>query len=238
MPSPFWLLVLNFQVFMDYRRYETTSAPPADLPTDQENQQPSNDGRFNNEEKNYADDDIHLPKFVESETEAEKDVKKTNRFSAGDKKKSKLATIIAVVILLALFGVYFVKKETPLFKKEETATPTTTQVSPTVTDDFATRDDDSDGLTNKQEMSFGTNAKEKDTDFDGMIDGWEIKWKLNPLEYTDALSDSDEDGLTNLEEYRYDTDPTKADTDGDGYKDGKEVQSGYNPKGAGKLTPR
>ncbi len=222
---------------MDYRRDDTTSVPPVDLPTDREPLKPSNDGNFSNDKKSYIDEDIHLPNFVESEPEIEKDVKRANRFSTGDRKKSRLATVIAIVILLALFGIYFVKKETPLFKKEA-ATLTTTQVSPTTTDDFATRDDDSDGLTNKQEMGYGTNAKEKDTDYDGMIDGWEIKWKLNPLEYTDALSDPDEDGLTNLEEYKYDTDPNKADTDNDGYKDGKEAESGYNPKGAGKITPR
>jgi len=70
-------------------------------------------------------------------------------------------------------------------------------------------DSDSDGLTNEEEASLGTDPN-------------------NP--------DSDSDGLTDREEVKvYGTDPLNADTDGDSYQDGQEVKNGYNPKGSGKL---
>ena len=39
-----------------------------------------------------------------------------------------------------------------------------------------------------------------DTDADGMDDGWEYLYMLDPLK-NDAETDSDADGLTNLQEY-------------------------------------
>ena len=50
--------------------------------------------------------------------------------------------------------------------------------------------------------------------------------------------DSDKDGLPDSLEKVWGTDPNKADTDADGYTDGtQEICKGYNPLGAGKLTP-
>lgn len=79
---------------------------------------------------------------------------------------------------------------------------------------------------------------EADTDNDGMLDGWEEKYGLDPKNPADAKFDPDFDKLTNLEEYKYGTDPNDPDTDKDGYKDGEEVQAGYNPKGPGKLEEK
>jgi Mg-chelatase subunit ChlD len=64
-------------------------------------------------------------------------------------------------------------------------------------------DSDGDGLTNLEEVAFGTSLSEED---------------------------SDQDGLTDYEEvYIYFTNPLERDTDGDGLSDGWEVKVGSNP---------
>lgn len=82
-----------------------------------------------------------------------------------------------------------------------------------------------------------------DTDNDGMPDGWEITYGLNPYDGTDAKEDLDNDGFdfnndnkinetekyTNLEEYSNNTDPTNKDTDKDGMIDGWEINYGLDP---------
>jgi hypothetical protein len=68
-----------------------------------------------------------------------------------------------------------------------------------------------------------------DIDSDGMPDGWEVQYGLNPLDPSDAAQDNDGDGLTNLQEYQANTDPTNADTDSDEMPDGWEVEYGLNP---------
>lgn len=75
-----------------------------------------------------------------------------------------------------------------------------------------------------------------DRDGDGLPNDWEIKYGLNPDDGSDAAKDTDFDGLTNLEEYKYKTDPKNPDTDGDGYSDGQEVKGGFDPAGPGKLS--
>jgi len=70
-------------------------------------------------------------------------------------------------------------------------------------------DNDGDGLSDSEELSYGTDPFSKDTDNDGLSDKEELK--------------------------TYHTNPRNKDTDGDGYSDGDEVKNGFNPLGEGKL---
>lgn len=47
-----------------------------------------------------------------------------------------------------------------------------------------------------------------DSDNDGMLDAWELKFKLNAQDASDAAQDTDKDGYSNVEEYLNGTDPT------------------------------
>jgi hypothetical protein len=76
-------------------------------------------------------------------------------------------------------------------------------------------DDDNDLLSDSTEAQIGTDPCKRDSDGDGMSDGWEwqsakdrnggtypkTKPSPNPNDASDAAVDSDGDGLTNLEEY-------------------------------------
>lgn len=71
-------------------------------------------------------------------------------------------------------------------------------------------DSDGDGLTDSEEVQYGTDKNVVDTDNDGLSDREEIQV--------------------------YETNPLNPDTDSDGYSDGTEVRGGYNPNGPGKLV--
>jgi ligand-binding sensor domain-containing protein len=68
-----------------------------------------------------------------------------------------------------------------------------------------------------------------DYDRDSLPNAWELSYRLNPLDPTDALEDTDVDRLSNLREYQLDTDPRTVDTDGDSANDGDEVDAGTDP---------
>jgi hypothetical protein len=74
---------------------------------------------------------------------------------------------------------------------------------------------DSDGMSNIQEYQRGTNLTDPDTDHDGMPDGWEADFRLDPLKHS-ADIDTDGDGMSDLEEYNKGSDPTVDETEEDG----------------------
>ena len=88
-----------------------------------------------------------------------------------------------------------------------------------------------------------TDPLNRDSDGDGMDDGWEVFYTLNPLLEADAALDPDGDGhdfnrdgtitesenFTNLEEFLHGTSPWEDDTDADGIFDGWEAYHGLDP---------
>jgi hypothetical protein len=92
-------------------------------------------------------------------------------------------------------------------------------------------DSDGDGVNDASEIILGTDPNKKDTNANGVSDKEELTAKLGDPR------DADQDGLSDTLEGIFGTDPHNPDSDGDGNKDGNEVINGYNPKGAGKLTP-
>ncbi len=84
-------------------------------------------------------------------------------------------------------------------------------------------DSDFDGIMDGYEIYFtNSDALNNDTDGDGLLDGFEFDNNLN-LNANDSLVDDDNDGINNLEELTYHTNPNKYDTDGDGLGDGEEI---------------
>ncbi|MGH0028316.1 MAG: FG-GAP-like repeat-containing protein [Myxococcota bacterium] len=75
----------------------------------------------------------------------------------------------------------------------------------------------------------GTDPEDPDSDDDGLLDGFEDLYGLDPNGYDDPLADPDADGLDGLAEQAAGTDPLRADTDGDGRSDPVELQQGTDP---------
>ena len=70
----------------------------------------------------------------------------------------------------------------------------------------AASDQDGDGLTYGLEYLMNTAPNDPDSDNDGLPDGWEWKYGLDPLSSTGAdgaVGDPDGDGMSNLQEYSY-----------------------------------
>ena len=80
----------------------------------------------------------------------------------------------------------------------------------------AEEDTDGDGLSNVQEVEFGTFPNLADTDEDGLNDGEEVRiWNTEPLN-----RDTDGDNLSDGDEvYNIGSNPANPDTDGDGIPD-------------------
>jgi formylglycine-generating enzyme required for sulfatase activity len=92
--------------------------------------------------------------------------------------------------------------------------------------DDSARDLDGDGLDGVEEIAAGTNPLLADTDFDGLLDGFEVEHAYDPVGSNDGAMDGDGDGVSNVQEQTLGTDPTVADTDGDGLTDGQEMARG------------
>ncbi len=74
------------------------------------------------------------------------------------------------------------------------------------------------------ESFFSNLALNNDRDHDGLTDADELKFGTDP-----AKADTDGDGLKDGDELKYGTNPLKKDTDGDGYSDWQEIQAGTDP---------
>jgi TolB protein len=72
---------------------------------------------------------------------------------------------------------------------------------------------------------------EGDRDNDGMPNGWEGDFGLDPM-FDDATEDRDSDGLTNLAEFENETNPRQPDSDSDGFRDGEDKEP-RQPLGGG-----
>lgn len=68
-------------------------------------------------------------------------------------------------------------------------------------------DKDGDGLTNDEERFLGTDSARVDTDRDGISDYLELRFRLNPLEQSDAALDGDGDGFDSKAEVETGMDP-------------------------------
>ena len=76
----------------------------------------------------------------------------------------------------------------------------------TAVDVQAASDQDGDGLTYGLEYLMNTQPNDPDSDNDGLPDGWEWKYGLDPLSSNGmdgAVADPDGDGMSNLQEYLY-----------------------------------
>ena len=105
--------------------------------------------------------------------------------------------IISILLLLVIGGIIF------LLTSNKTNQDTTEYYLPFEVDYDSDEDIDGDGLSNKEEKKYGTNATLVDTDMDGLLDGYEINTSK--------------------------TDPLKVDSDNDGLNDYNEVVLKYNP---------
>lgn len=65
--------------------------------------------------------------------------------------------------------------------------------NPLIPASFSNPDFDKDGLSDLEELAIGTNPCHWDTDGDGMCDGWEVMWDLDPMAPGDWSSNPDGD---------------------------------------------
>lgn len=99
----------------------------------------------------------------------------------------KLKIILGVLILAAAFLV--VRVGSSFYKSAKTAALISqTVATPTLEENLLTKDSDGDGLSDQDEIIYGTNPFEKDTDGDGYVDGEEATTKHDPLDSNDRPS--------------------------------------------------
>ena len=85
-------------------------------------------------------------------------------------------------------------------------------------------DTDGDGISDADELVYGTAVDNADTDGDGLNDPLELQMGTNPL-----AADTDSDGLDDGEEDAAGLDPLDWDSDMDGFSDGDEVTAATDP---------
>ena len=92
--------------------------------------------------------------------------------------------------------------------------------------------EDDERFTNLREYGNGTDPQSADSDNDGMSDGFEWGYHLDPTNGQDPGGDADHDGLTNLREAELHSSPRSVDSDGDTMRDGWEVLYAFDPTDA------
>jgi beta propeller repeat protein len=84
-----------------------------------------------------------------------------------------------------------------------------------------------------------SNQTDADTDDDGLPDGYEVRYGMDPTDNGTVDKDQgpdgdlDEDELTTGEEFYLKTNPNQSDTDGDSFEDGWEYSQGLDPLHSG-----
>lgn len=164
---------------------------------------------------------------------ADDDMVGEKEFQYRAKKSFRWKGVVLIIFVLVLIGVsgvfgarwYFKQKNQKIISapslERENAVPQTEEENPVFREE--------EEVVGEEETPSPRSAK--DSDSDGLTDQEEVEFGTNPRNY-----DSDQDKLFDFDEVRvYQTDPTNKDTDGDSFLDGEEVKNGYNPKGSGKL---
>jgi DNA-binding beta-propeller fold protein YncE len=93
----------------------------------------------------------------------------------------------------------------------------------------AIADRDQDLLPDYDEGIAGTDPLDADTDDDGLLDGFEIRYGFDPRTAGDGTADPDQDGLDNVGEQAARTLPFDFDSDDDGLLDGDDIAHGTDP---------
>lgn len=100
------------------------------------------------------------------------------------------------------------------------------------------RDDDRDGIYDREEFLRGTSDARVDSDGDGLSDYAELRgrWLVRgsgvetaSVTSSPLVADADRDGLLDADEKAAGSHPELADTDGDGLTDGEEARHGTSP---------
>ena len=93
----------------------------------------------------------------------------------------KLKIILGVLVLAAAFLV--IRVGSSFYKSAKTAALLSqTITTPVPEENLLTKDSDGDGLSDQDEIIYGTNPFEKDTDGDGYVDGEEVSSGYDPLD--------------------------------------------------------